>query len=173
MSVDLASGRISPLLSILRLSTSQNSHRLTRASMARLDAHSFDDSRTACSSWCWNTRSWFLALSMAVDTREPGSIGDRDYDYVADHPVAAAYWAYCAPGHDRPTWDLTSVLHGVFPDAGYFALSPPGRVVVKDDGYTVFEERKGGPHRYLIAEDRHVIQTREALVQLSSQPPRE
>ncbi len=81
--------------------------------------------------------------------------------------------AASALGLAGPMWDLTSVLHGVFPDAGCFALSPSGRVVVKDDGYTVFEERKGGPHRYLIAEDRHVIQTREALVQLSSQPPRE
>ena len=121
----------------------------------------------------WPTPIVISGFEIGIAIRYPHESIDRDYDYVADHPIAAAYRAYCAPGHDRPTWDLTSVLHGVFPDAGYFALSPPGRVVVKDDGYTVFEERKGGPHRYLIAEDRHVIQTREALVQLSSQPPRE
>ena len=96
---------------------------------------------------------------------------DRDYDYLDDHPIAEAYHLYCKPGHDRPCWDLTSVLYGVQPDAGYFTLSHPGRIVLHEDGFTTFDEHKDGRHRYLIADRDQVVRAREALVQLSSQPP--
>ncbi len=38
---------------------------------------------------------------------------ERDYAYVKHHPLAEAYYAYIPPPHDRPTWDLTSVLYAV------------------------------------------------------------
>lgn len=119
----------------------------------------------------WPTPIVISGFEIGISIRYPHESIDRDYGYVADHPIAAAYRAYCDPGHDRPTWDLTSVLYAVLPDAGYFALSPPGRIVVQDDGYTMFDEKKSGRHRYLIAGPDHITRTREALVQLSSQPP--
>ena len=75
------------------------------------------------------------------------------------------------PPHNRPTWDLTSVLQVVRPDRGYFSLSDPGRVVVSENGATEFVKEAGGPHRYLIADREQEVRVREALVYLSSQPP--
>jgi inosine-uridine nucleoside N-ribohydrolase len=95
----------------------------------------------------------------------------EDYHYVAHHPVAEAYIAYIPPPHDRPTWDLTSVLAAVRPDRGYFQLSKPGKVTVTDDALSRFEDDPQGKHRYLILNPASVEKTREALVQLSSQPP--
>lgn len=95
----------------------------------------------------------------------------KDYRYVAHHPVSEAYVAYIPPPHDRPTWDLTSVLAAVRPDRGYFEVSKPGRVTVTDDALTVFAEDPQGKHRYLILNPASTERTREALVQLSSQPP--
>ena len=95
----------------------------------------------------------------------------KDYRYVAHHPVSEAYVAYIPPPHDRPTWDLTSVLAAVRPDRGYFEVSKPGRVTVTDDALTVFAEDPQGKHRYLIPNPASTERTREALVQLSSQPP--
>ena len=95
----------------------------------------------------------------------------KDYRYVAHHPVSEAYVAYIPPPHDRPTWDLTSVLAAVRPDRGYFEVSKPGRVTVTDDALTVFAEDPQGKHRYLILNPGSTERTREALVQLSSQPP--
>jgi inosine-uridine nucleoside N-ribohydrolase len=95
----------------------------------------------------------------------------KDYRYVAHHPVSEAYVAYIPPPHDRPTWDLTSVLAAVRPDRGYFEVSKPGRVTVTDDALTVFAEDPQGKHRYLILNPASTEKTREALVQLSSQPP--
>ena len=52
----------------------------------------------------------------------------RDFTYADPHPVREAYLLHSGPDHDRPTWDLTSVLHAVRPDRGYFDLSTPGSV---------------------------------------------
>lgn len=95
----------------------------------------------------------------------------KDYRYVAHHPVSEAYIAYIPPPHDRPTWDLTSVLAAVRPDRGYFEFSKPGQVTITDDALSLFEEKAGGKHRYLILNPVAIEKTREALVQLSSQPP--
>ena len=94
-----------------------------------------------------------------------------DYNYVQHHPLAEAYTLYMPPPHDRPTWDLTSVLQAVRPDRDYFAVSPAGKVSLDDDGLTTFTESPGGRDRYLILRDDQKGRAREALVQLSSQPP--
>lgn len=95
----------------------------------------------------------------------------QDYNYVSNHPLAEAYILYNPPPHDRPTWDLTSVLYAVRPDRGYFDVSPRGRVSVADDGQTTFVDDADGRDRYLIVRDEQRGRTLEALVQLSSQPP--
>lgn len=95
----------------------------------------------------------------------------KDYRYVAHHPISEAYIAYIPPPHDRPTWDLTSVLAAIRPDRGYFEVSKPGRVTVTDDALTHFAEDPQGKHRYLILNPASTEKAREALVQLSSQPP--
>ena len=82
--------------------------------------------------------------------------------------------AYCLrnpPPHDRPTWDLTSVLAAVYPDRGYFDLSPPGGVTVEADGFTKFDPSPTGRHRYLVLREGQKGRALEAMVQLSSEPP--
>ncbi|MCA9179307.1 MAG: nucleoside hydrolase [Planctomycetales bacterium] len=96
---------------------------------------------------------------------------EQDYGYVPHHPLSEAYTLYNPPPHDRPTWDLTSVLYAVRPDRGYFLVSPAGRVTVDDEGLTSFTASAGGRDRHLIVREEHRIRTTEALVQLSSQPP--
>ena len=95
----------------------------------------------------------------------------KDYGYVRHHPLSEAYIAYIPPPHDRPTWDLTSVLAAIRPDRGYFDVSKPGKVTVGDDAVTRFTEDAQGKHRYLVLNPAMVERAREALVQLSSQPP--
>jgi hypothetical protein len=95
----------------------------------------------------------------------------NDYGYVPHHPLPEAYIAYLPPPHDRPTWDLTSVLYAVRPEHGYFDVSGPGAVRVADSALTQFEESPKGLHRYLKLNPATLERTREALVLLSSQPP--
>lgn len=95
----------------------------------------------------------------------------RDFAYVPHHIVRESYLLHSGPNHDRPTWDLTSVLFAVRPKDGYFGLSEPGLVTVEDDGYTKFQPQKEGRDRYLTMDDRQTIRVIEAQRALVSQPP--
>jgi hypothetical protein len=96
---------------------------------------------------------------------------ERDYGYVPHHPLAEAYIRRNPPPHNRPTWDLTSVLYAVLGGRGYFDVSMPGKVVVEHDGATRFLPSLEGNHRYLVLKPEQQPRVLEALVQLSSQPP--
>jgi purine nucleosidase len=119
----------------------------------------------------WPTPIVYSGFEIGIAIPYPAVSIDRDFDYVTHHPLQESYQLYNPTPHERPTWDLTSVLHALRPDRGYFSLSPAGTVKVADDGFTSFEPSKNGRHRYLIADAVQVATTKEALVQLSSQPP--
>ncbi len=100
----------------------------------------------------------------------------NDFSYVPHHPVKEAYLLHSGPEHDRPTWDLTSVLYAVYPERGYFDLSVPGRVSVEGDGFTRFTPVKKGAQtskrdRFLLMSPTQAARVQEALVQLVCQPP--
>ena len=119
----------------------------------------------------WPTPVVWSGFEIGIALPYPAESIVNDYGYVPDHPLAESYRRYSPPPHNRPTWDLTSVLYAVFPDRGYFDLSPPGRVIVEADGFTKFEPVTEGRHRYLKLTDPQRPRVLEALVQLSSQPP--
>ncbi len=111
----------------------------------------------------------------------------QDFDYLPHHIVKEAYLLHSGPHHDRPTWDLTSVLYAVYPDRDYFSFSTPGRVTVEDDGFTRFDPGQGTRFmnpldlktvkpamkrdRYLTMTDEQAARVTEALVHMVAQPP--
>lgn len=97
----------------------------------------------------------------------------RDFSYVPHHPVREAYLLHSGPNHDRPTWDLTSVLYAVRPDDHYFDLSEPGRVVVDKEGFTEFRADENGRDRLMEMSPEQSIRVIEVQRALSSQPPRQ
>ena len=119
----------------------------------------------------WPTPIVWSGYEVGLSVPYPSASILRDYDYVVHHPLAEAYHLYSPPPHNRPTWDLTSVLYAVQPEHEYFTLSPPGVVTVADDGLTSFAAHENGRHRFLILTPEQRIRLTEALVQLSSQPP--
>jgi len=119
----------------------------------------------------WPTPIWWSGFEIGLALKYPHSSIENDYRYVPHHPLADAYVLYNPPPHDRPTWDLTSVLSAVRPKHAYFGLSEPGQVSVAEDGVTTFEKAADGRDRYLKLTAEQKIRALEALVQLSSQPP--
>jgi len=119
----------------------------------------------------WPTPIVWSGYEVGLNLRYPHQSILKDYEYTEHHPLADAYVVYSPPPHDRPTWDLTSVLYAIRPDRGYFDVGEPGQVTVQDYGLTTFETSDGGRDRYLIIRDEQKPRTTEALVQLSSQPP--
>ena len=119
----------------------------------------------------WPTALVFSGFEIGIALPYPAVSIERDYGYARHHPLAEAYIRRNPPPHNRPTWDLTSVLYAVQPDRGYFDLSPRGTVTVEADGFTRFTDSPRGNHRYLILTPEQKPRVLEALVQLSSQPP--
>jgi purine nucleosidase len=119
----------------------------------------------------WPSPIVFSGLEIGLAVPFPAESIEHDFGYVEHHPLAEAYRLYKPPPHNRPTWDLTSVLYTVRPERGYFDLSPPGRVHVSGTGVTTFEADAAGPHRCLILQPKQRARVQEALVELASQPP--
>ncbi|HQM99791.1 MAG TPA: nucleoside hydrolase [Candidatus Hydrogenedentes bacterium] len=119
----------------------------------------------------WPVDIVYSGFEIGISVSYPAISIDHDYAYVNHHPLQEAYQLYMPTPHERPTWDLTSVLYGVRPDHGYFDLSPAGRTSVDEKGHTTFQEAPDGKHRYLKMNEVQAARVREALAQLASQPP--
>ncbi|MEW4562901.1 nucleoside hydrolase [Bremerella sp. JC770] len=127
----------------------------------------------------WPTPIIWSGYEIGINLRYPHQSIEKDYAYVDHHPLAEAYHLFCPPSHDRPTWDLTSVLYAVRPDAGDFELSPPGHVSISDIGRTSFDDAscREDPSdlncrdRYLIIPAGKQAEILKTLIQLSKRPP--
>ena len=121
----------------------------------------------------WPTPVVWSGYEIGVAAAFPHVVIEEDLNYIPHHLLKEAYYLYNPPPHDRPTWDPTSVLYAVLPDRGYFDLSPPGTVIVEDDSATLFRANKKGKgnHRFLVMSPEQAARVREAIVQLSVEPP--
>ncbi len=122
----------------------------------------------------WPAPVVWSGYEIGVAAAFPHEVIERDLEYVRHHPLKEAYILYQPPPHDRPTWDPTALLYAVYPERGYFELSPAGTVTVEDNGATWYRPSRDGKglHRYLVMSAGQAERVREAIVQLSVAPPK-
>ena len=129
----------------------------------------------------WPTTVIWSGYEIGIAAAYPWQSIMEDFNYTENHIIKEGYLAWVQdPPHDRPTWDLTAVLYAVYPDRGYFDLSPMGSITVNERGRTDFiandsrhkgARKEGGNDRYLIMSEVQAARVREAFVQLCSEPP--
>lgn len=119
----------------------------------------------------WPVDIMYSGFEIGIAIPYPAVSIDHDFAYVDHHPLQEAYQLYMPTPHERPTWDLTSVLYAVRPGHRYFDVSAPGRVSVDEKGRTTIQEASDGKHRYLKVNDIQAARVREVLADLASQPP--
>jgi len=119
----------------------------------------------------WPTPIVASGFEIGLSILYPASSIEKDFAYVANHPIADAYRSYKAMPYDRPTWDLTSVLYAVRPQGGYFSLSPRGRISAAADGTTRFEPDAQGTHQHLVVGDAQRQRALAAMIELASRRP--
>lgn len=119
----------------------------------------------------WPTDIVASGFEIGLAIKYPATSIERDFAYVAHHPLPEAYVLYQPMPYDRETWDLTSVLYAVRPDRKYFNLSEPGTITVDEKNMTHFTPEATGHHRYLKVDAEQIARVREALIILASQPP--
>lgn len=97
---------------------------------------------------------------------------ENDFAYVPLHPIRESYQSYFPTPHERPCWDLISVLYAVWPGRPYYGITPGGRVTVSPAGVTAFAEQPGGRDRHLHLNAAQVASLREIFTALVSEPPK-
>ncbi|MGI9598053.1 MAG: nucleoside hydrolase [Acidimicrobiales bacterium] len=93
-----------------------------------------------------------------------------DFGWTANHPIKQAYefrdldWHVDAPPfYNMRSWDLTSVIHAVEPNANYFLTSATGTVAMDGSGRTTF--RAGVGNHYVLDRARqYSAQQRQRVV---------
>lgn len=88
----------------------------------------------------------------------------NDFEDSYKHPLCVSYKIYDKMPYDRQTWDLTSVLYAIEPDANYFELSQPGRITIDRTGKSIFTADAKGQHRYMTVSDDQADRALKALV---------
>jgi inosine-uridine nucleoside N-ribohydrolase len=116
----------------------------------------------------WPTDIYFSGFEVGLAVLYPAA--SIEHDFPPGNPVAEAYRLYQQMPYDRPSWDLTTVVYDLRPDRGYFAVSPPGDVMVAPDGSTSFQPRPQGKRFFLSVNPVQAARVREACVWLASQP---
>lgn len=102
--------------------------------------------------------------------RYPARRIDSDFRWIRKSPVVEAYRDYKPMPYDEPLWDPSAALFAVRPDAGYYSLSPAGKIQVDAKGVTRFVPGDGRQH-YLIVDPEQKARVLEAISLLASQPP--
>ena len=120
----------------------------------------------------WPTPIYWSGFEVGLAIRYPAISIEQDFRYVDKHPIPESYQAYVPTPHERPTWDLTSVLWAVRQSRGYFGVSEAGSVTVLDDGETTFSANPKGTHFYLTTDDTKKEAVRELFTALVSEPPK-
>jgi inosine-uridine nucleoside N-ribohydrolase len=118
----------------------------------------------------WPTPVVFSGFEIGLALEYPAESIVKDFRHSPANPVVDAYKIYLKFPHNRPTWDLTSVLYAVRPERRYFDLSATGRVGVLDDGRTTWTLDPAADRRYLILKPEQKARALEALVMLASDP---
>lgn len=118
----------------------------------------------------WPTPIVASGFEIGQAIKYPAASIERDFNYVAHHPLREAYERYQKMPYDRETWDLTSVLYAVRPRQ-YFDVSPPGTIEVDSQDITQFRPGEGGKHRYLVLNAEQTAGIRNVFVDLVSSRP--
>ena len=119
----------------------------------------------------WPTPIYWSGFEVGLAIRYPAISIENDFSYLDRHPIPESYQAYIPTPHERPTWDLTSVLLAIREERNYFGISESGTVTVWDDGETIFEADPGGNHFYLTISDSDIRLVQELMAALVSEPP--
>lgn len=98
----------------------------------------------------------FSGFEVGINIRFPRDAVKDGMNGASFHPVKLAYELFRGAEHDRPLWDLTSLLYAVCPDQGWFDLSEPGTVTIQESGHPTFAPDVDGLHRYLMVKPEKI-----------------
>lgn len=119
----------------------------------------------------WPTPVVTSPFEVGIQVNYPATSIENDFGWTPAHPVVEAYKAYLPMPYDRPTWDPTAVLYAV-EGGDWFTVSEPGRIIVTDEGSTLFEADEAGTRRYLSVTEDQAKAILDHFVEVITSEPR-
>lgn len=119
----------------------------------------------------WPTPVYVVGREVGEQLPFPGASIEKDFAWTPDHPVVDAYKAYRAMPYDAPATDVAAVLYAIKPQEGYFKVSEPGTITVRDDGSTLFSASAQGRHRYLMVDPAQKERVLKTYTEVASAKP--
>jgi hypothetical protein len=120
----------------------------------------------------WPTPIYSVSPELGAAIRFPGASIDKEFTTInPDNPLIPAYRAYQPMPYDTPAPAMAATLYAARPKEGYFNVSNPGSITLRDDGRMVFTASAQGTHYSLTVnadKQEKVVQT---FVELASAKP--
>lgn len=120
----------------------------------------------------WPTQIVMSPGELGWSIRFPASVIENDLAFANPHPLKIAYEIYYPMPHNRPTWDLTSVLYAVEGTKNYFTISEWGRIEVDDEAHTRFFPDVNGKHAYLSVNEEQIEIIKNRFIELITTKPK-
>jgi hypothetical protein len=120
---------------------------------------------------------WPVPIVMAGDEvgsalEFPGASIDKEFAAINPaNPFGDAYRAYKTMPYNAPSWALAATLYAGRPKEGYFKVSNPGTITIRDDGKAIFAESAQGKHQVLSFDPTQKDKVLQAYVDLISAKP--
>jgi hypothetical protein len=120
----------------------------------------------------WPTPIYLAGSDVGAALPFPGASIDKEFVAAnPESPFISAYKAYKPMPYDTPGTAMAAALYAVRPQEGYFKVSEPGTITVRDDGKTSFAASAQGKHHVLSADAEKKSQVIQAFVDLASAKP--
>lgn len=114
----------------------------------------------------WPTPIVFSGFEIGLAVPFPYAEVLKAANWSDQNPIATACRVFFLGRENRAAWDPTAVLAAIRPDAHYFRISPPGRVVLGPHHTTVFSPDPAGHCQYLIVDPEGASRAQRAIVDL-------
>ena len=132
-----------------------------------------DDDETAKKLFAeWPTPIYSVSPELGAAIRFPGASIDKEFTTInPDNPLIPAYRAYQPMPYDTPAAAMAATLYAARPKEGYFNVSNPGSIALRDDGRTVFTASAQGTHYNLTVNPDKQEKVVQTFVELASAKP--
>jgi hypothetical protein len=120
----------------------------------------------------WPTPIYMTSAELGAAVPFPGAAIDKEFVAAnPDSPFISAYKAYKPMPYDTPASALAAALYASRPQEGYFKVSEPGAIAVRDDGTVAFTASAQGKHHMLTADLDKKDKVIQAFVELAAAKP--
>lgn len=120
----------------------------------------------------WPVPIYSVSAEVGTAIPFPGASIEKEFMSVnPDHPLIAAYRALKPAPSETPAPAMVAALYAARPKEGYFNVSDPGTISIREEGHAVFTASAAGKHYQLTVNPEKRDKVIQTWVELASAKP--